>query len=196
MEMLDFKGLSCPQPVIGSKKYLDENPDTDAILIVVDNRPAVENIKRFLSGKGFDVAVEEGDGEYRLTGRRDAGCEACSPEAVEAAVRSTLVMVSRHTIGTAEGELGGKLMVNFIKTLKELGALWRLVFVNEGVKLTVKGAETLEALKELEESGVSILVCGTCLDYYGLLDDKQVGETTNMLDIVTSLQVSEKVINI
>ena len=93
-------------------------------------------------------------------------------------------------------QLGGKLMLNFIKTLKEMGALWRMVFVNEGVKLTVDGAETIEALRELEESGVSMLVCGTCLEYFGILEDKRIGETTNMLDIVTSLQVSEKIINI
>jgi len=43
---------------------------------------------------------------------------------------------------------------------------------------------------------VSILVCGTCLDFYGLLDQKKVGETTNMLDIVTSLQVAGKVVTV
>ena len=38
------------------------------------------------------------------------------------------------------------------------------------------------------------MVCGTCLNHFGLLDKKQCGETTNMLDIVTSLQVADKVI--
>ena len=74
-------------------------------------------------------------------------------------------------------------------------ALWRLVFVNSGVKLTIEGTEALSVLQELESQGVSILVCGTCLNHFGLLEKKRVGETTNMLDIVTSLEVAEKVIS-
>jgi selenium metabolism protein YedF len=88
-------------------------------------------------------------------------------------------------------------MVNFIKTLEEMGdELWRLVFVNNGVKLTIEDSEVLPALKELEADGIQILVCGTCLNYFDLLDKKQVGETTNMLDIVTAMQLADKVINV
>jgi selenium metabolism protein YedF len=86
-------------------------------------------------------------------------------------------------------------MLNFLRTLKEMeGSLWRLVFVNNGVKLTVEEAEALSVLQELESNKVSILVCGTCLNHFGLLEKKKVGETTNMLDIVTSLDVADKVI--
>jgi TusA-related sulfurtransferase len=48
----------------------------------------------------------------------------------------------------------------------------------------------------LESRGVKILVCGTCLNHFNLLERKQVGETTNMLDIVTAMQLADKVINI
>jgi len=48
----------------------------------------------------------------------------------------------------------------------------------------------------LEKDGIHILVCGTCLTHFNLLDQKQVGETTNMLDIVTAMQLADKVINI
>ena len=74
--------------------------------------------------------------------------------------------------------------------------LWRLVFVNNGVKLTIDGNEILTVLKEYEAAGLRILVCGTCLNHFNLLERKQVGETTNMLDIVTSLQLADKVISI
>jgi selenium metabolism protein YedF len=88
-------------------------------------------------------------------------------------------------------------MKNFIATLKEMGShLWRLVFLNSGVRLTIDDSPVLADLAELEKSGVSILVCGTCLNFYGLLDRKKVGETTNMLDIVTSMDVATKVITI
>ena len=74
--------------------------------------------------------------------------------------------------------------------------LWRLVFVNNGVKLAIKDSEVLPILKEYEKDGLYILVCGTCLTHFNLLDKKQVGETTNMLDIVTAMQLADKVINI
>jgi selenium metabolism protein YedF len=88
-------------------------------------------------------------------------------------------------------------MVNFLRTLKEMGGeLWRLVFVNNGVKLTIDGLEVLEDLKAYESAGLKILVCGTCIDHFNILEKKQVGETTNMLDIVTAMQLADKVINL
>jgi intracellular sulfur oxidation DsrE/DsrF family protein len=74
--------------------------------------------------------------------------------------------------------------------------LWRLVFVNNGVMLTIDGADTLADLQELADDGLHILVCGTCLTHFNLLEKKQVGETTNMLDIVTAMQLADKVINL
>ena len=69
------------------------------------------------------------------------------------------------------------------------------MLVNGGVKLTA-GGPALEKLKALAEAGCSILVCGTCLDHFGLLDKKQVGDTTNMLDIITSMQLADKIVRV
>jgi len=106
-------------------------------------------------------------------------------------------MVANDRMGHGDDELGEKLMLSFLKTLKEMGdELWRLVFVNNGVKLTIEGSDVLPVIQELEEEGIHILVCGTCLTHFDLLNQKQVGETTNMLDIVTAMQLADKVINI
>jgi selenium metabolism protein YedF len=111
--------------------------------------------------------------------------------------KKIMVMCATDRIGIGDDTLGLKLMVNFLRTLKEMdNELWRLVFVNNGVKLTIEGSDVLEELKDYEKSGLKILVCGTCLDHFNLLDSKQVGETTNMLDIVTAIQLADKVINI
>jgi len=74
--------------------------------------------------------------------------------------------------------------------------LWRLVLVNNGVKLTIEGSDVLEVIQDLEKEGTGVLVCGTCLMHFDLLDQKMVGRTTNMLDIVTAMQLADKVINI
>ena len=75
-------------------------------------------------------------------------------------------------------------------------ALWITRFVNNGVKLTIESSDVLEDLLDYENNGIRIWVCGTCLNHFNLLDRKQVGETTNMLDIVTAMQLADKVINI
>jgi selenium metabolism protein YedF len=108
-----------------------------------------------------------------------------------------MVMCATDRMGFGDDELGLKLMVNFLRTLKEMGPdLWRLVFVNNGVKLTIDGSEVLADLKAYEAAGLKILVCGTGLTHFKLLERKQVGETTNMLDIVTAAQLADKVISI
>jgi selenium metabolism protein YedF len=113
------------------------------------------------------------------------------------ATQKTLVLITKNTMGSGDDVLGTGLMLNYLNTLDEMGeALWRLVFLNSGVKLTVEGAETLSAIQHLEAQGVSVLVCGTCLHHFDLLEQKRAGETTNMLDIVTSLQVADKVISL
>jgi selenium metabolism protein YedF len=100
-------------------------------------------------------------------------------------------------MGFGDDELGLKLMLSFLRTLKEMGLdLWRLVFVNNGVKLTIDSSEVIEELKGYENGGLKILVCGTCLNHFKLLERKQVGETTNMLDIVTAMQLADKVISL
>jgi intracellular sulfur oxidation DsrE/DsrF family protein len=74
--------------------------------------------------------------------------------------------------------------------------LWTLVLLNGGVKLACTGSEVLPTLQELEAEGVKVLVCGTCLNHFKLLEQKQVGETTNMLDIVTQMQLADKVVSV
>lgn len=109
----------------------------------------------------------------------------------------TLVFVSSNRMGSGDDELGTKLMQNFIKTLPEMSkSLWMLVFVNSGVKLAVKGSPVLDTLQMLEKDQIMVLVCGTCLDFFGLTSAKGAGQTTNMLDIISAMNLADKVITI
>jgi selenium metabolism protein YedF len=201
MKSIDAKGLNCPKPVLETKKYIDANPDITEIEVVVDNNPAVENISRFLANQGFEANVESDGNEHRIRAHRQGGGRVSSPQDKplpdkDSDELKTLVMITNDKMGLGDDILGKKLMQNFISTLDEYSGLWKLVFVNAGVKLAVKGSGTADDLKQLEYSGVKILVCGTCLDHYNLLNEKEVGETTNMLDIVTSLNLAEKIIQL
>lgn len=194
---LDCRGLACPAPVLQTKEHIEqEHPES--LIVLVDNEAARQNVSRFLSTQRFAVSVEEKGGQFRITGTRGEQTQVeqleMNPDAAE---KKIMVMVATDRMGVGDDELGRKLLFNFLKTLKEMGPqLWRLVFVNNGVKLTIEGAETLPILQDLAAEGVTILVCGTCLDHFKLLERKQVGETTNMLDIVTAMQLADSVVNI
>jgi selenium metabolism protein YedF len=198
MKEIDVRGLACPAPVLQTKKTIEEN-SLNRIRVLVDNEAAKQNVNRFLSSQGFDVSIQEKEGVFYITGSREDGPIPQS-DVVEKAdddKQKIMVMVASDCMGHGDDELGTKLMVSFLKTLAEMGEdLWRLVFVNNGVKLTVADAEILPVLKQYEKQGLCILVCGTCLTHFDLLDQKQVGQTTNMLDIVTAMQLADKVINI
>jgi len=194
---LDCRGLACPNPVIKTKELIEAGGVTQ-VTVLVDNPAAQENVSRFLQRAGFQVRVEERQGTFTVNGfRSEAGiCQVMVPEA-EAARKKILVLIGSDTLGRGDDFLGGKLMGNFLATLKEMGPeLWCLVLVNAGVKLAASGSEVLAGLQSLEQSGVRLLVCGTCLNHYQLLEKKQAGETTNMLDIVTAMQVADKVITL
>lgn len=195
-ELVDCAGLACPGPVLAAKRAIDDEKP-ESLTVLVDNAAARENVSRFMTSQGYAVTIAEIGGAFHVTGNR-AVCEPCKVFVPEPPSESKiLIMASSDRIGRGDDELGTKLMISFIKTLKEMGpGLWRLVFVNAGVKLTVKDSPVLADLLELASSGLSILVCGTCLNHFKLLEQKQVGETTNMLDIVTSMELADKVVSV
>ena len=195
---IDCRGLACPAPVLQTKDAIEAD-HPDIIKVTVDNEASKQNVTRFLKSQNFEVTVQEEGRDFHVIGRKEGGVvpDAHVAENHETGQQKIMFMVGNNSLGHGDDELGSKLMLNFLKTLKEMGdELWRLVFVNNGVKLTAGDAEVLAALKEYEEQGIHIMVCGTCLTHFNLLDKKQVGETTNMLDIVTAMQVADKVINI
>ncbi len=207
MKRIDCCGMTCPKPVLAAKEAVERYPDR-LIEVRVDNEASRENVARFFKSQGWEVSVNEVDrGVWTVTGAPPT-CEMGMGDLADpsgpgarghgsSTGQKILVFIPSNRMGRGDDELGARLMANFISTLKEMGGdLWRIVLVNSGVRLAVEGSGVLEDLRGLEEAGVSILVCGTCLDFYGLLKDKAVGETTNMLDIITSMQLASKVIRI
>mgnify|MGYP006278753795 CR=1 FL=1 len=206
-EVLECQGLPCPQPVLKCKQTIDSG-FTGRIKIVVDNEAAKENVSRFLSNQGYEIletthqngewAIVSAPGKSKESSSDSDAEETPKPERASAEEqRKTLVFITQDKIGHGDDELGTKLMHNFLATLPEMGdELWRVILLNGAVRLALKDSPTLDSLKTLANSGVSLLVCGTCLDFFGLLEQKEVGETTNMLDVVTSLQLADKVISL
>jgi selenium metabolism protein YedF len=195
---LDCRGQACPQPVLKTKEIVDQG-DVLQLTVLVDNDAARENVSRFLERSGYQVQVNARGGDLAVSGSRDQkgpDQAAAAATSEEITLRKILVLVGTDRLGTGDDDLGKKLIASFLGTVKEMGReLWCLVLLNSGVKLTVAGSEVLTSLQELEQEGVMVLVCGTCLNHFQLLEKKKVGETTNMLDIVTHMQLADKVIS-
>ena len=198
MKEIDARGLACPAPVLQTKAALEqERPG--GVRVVVDNAASQQNVQRFLDSQGFQTMLEQNEDDYVVIGSSisEPGDQKRLSAEQPSDLKKIMVMCATDRIGFGDDDLGLKLMVNFLRTLKEMGKeLWRLVLVNNGVKLTVDGSEVLDDLKQYEKDGLKIMVCGTCLNHFNLLERKRVGETTNMLDIVTAMQLADKVINI
>jgi selenium metabolism protein YedF len=107
---------------------------------------------------------------------------------------SKVILIQSEGLGRGSDELGEILMSNFLRLLEESvvkpGAL---VFWNTGVRLVCEGSWALEHLKVLEEQGVEILACGTCLEFFELGDKLKVGKPTTMPESIQTMFGSDMV---
>jgi len=191
---IDCCDLACPEPVLRTKKALEELEDNSILEVMVNSVSSVENIKRFASKQGYESRVESSkDGKSIITIIKGYEC-AIMPNKEEKFLNKT-IFVKSDKIGA--GELGKKLMKSFLNTISEFKALPKhIVFVNEGVFLTTKeeNHDLIESLQNLEERGVKIYSCGLCLNYYKIsTNDLKVGEIGNAYDSVDMLLNSESV---
>jgi hypothetical protein len=110
---------------------------------------------------------------------------------------SLLLMVTSDGMGRTAVELQQKLAGIYFKLLDENGMLpGAICFYADGVKLVVEGSPVLESLRSLESKGVHLVICKTCLDYFGLLENVRVGVVGGMTDIIEAQWRAAKVITI
>jgi len=111
--------------------------------------------------------------------------------------KSVLIQVTRDGMGTADPELQHSLLAKYLLLLQQNGTLpGAICFYASGVRMVVEGSPVLEALRSLEAHGVRLIVCKTCLDYFGLLDKVRVGIVGGMGDIIAAQWVADKVISL
>ena len=201
--VVDARGLPCPQPVIKTKEALEQSKG-EPLQVIISSQESRDNVVRFLAHSGVEIdRVEEKSGEFCvLTKKSEGTTKLAVPEEVVSCDSQltgigTTVFINKDRIGHGSDELGSTLIKAYIATIKELSVQPKTIcFMNSGVKLTIRGSETLPYLKELEERGIEILVCGTCLNYFNLKEHLGVGRISNMYDISETMLKSSKVITI
>ena len=110
---------------------------------------------------------------------------------------SLAILVTSDGMGRGEPELQHRLIHSYFRLLQENGTLPVAIgFYTDGVKLLVEGSPVLGLLQSYEEQGVVLIACGTCLDYYGLMDKLQVGIVGHMSDVIELQLRADKVVTI
>lgn len=197
---LDCSGLPCPQPVLRAKDALAQG--ARRIEMLVDNEASKNNVIRFARSQGHEATSAD----------RPGGCFAVTITAGALPVEQTfdpadyccdisptakmIYVISSDSMGRGSEELGWALLQTYIQTIKDVSPLpEKILLYNSGVKLVTDDSGALVAFRELQSLGVEILACGTCLDFFKLKSAIQVGQISNMYDIMNSMASADKIVS-
>lgn len=198
---IDARGLRCPQPLMLTKKALTELSAGDSLRVLIDNEISKNNLLRFLRDHGVTPEVSCAQGVYTLLLKKPAEMpqtgEAASYCAEQKPAGGSVIVINNRGMGSGSDELGAILLQACVNTLKEVSPLPAAILCyNGGVFVTKEGAPTVPALAELVKKGVTLLVCGTCIDYFELQNQVAVGTISNMYDILQQLSTAERIITL
>jgi selenium metabolism protein YedF len=200
MKTIDAKGKLCPMPLIMTKKALVELTENESLEVIMDNETSVKNVTRYLKELGMKPIIEKKDSIFHVfvnkTGEVSENVKVedfCTIDNDK--LSDYIISFQKNKLGEGSDELGTILAKAFINTLPEIDVKpKKLIFLNSGIYLTLKDSPVIDTLKKLEEMGIEILVCGTCLDYFKKKEELGVGIVSNMYVILESLSKASKVI--
>lgn len=181
MLQIDCMGQLCPRPAIRTKQAIDEMETREPVSVLVDNETATKNISKLATTLGYAADVQQkSDAQYEIVLTPIDGFEAEEETGQLVDDRYVVTIPSEH-MGVGNEELGKVLMKGFVYALTEQEKLPEIIaFYNGGAIYTTEGSPMLEDLKTLQDKGVDIVTCGTCLDYLGLKDKLVIGGVTNL----------------
>lgn len=111
--------------------------------------------------------------------------------------KNSLIQLTQNGMGAGDSDLGHLLLKNYLNLLAEEEQLPRVIaFYNAGVQLICSGSPVLAELQQLEQRGVRLMACKTCLKHFDLLDKMETGIAGTMMDIIELQKVADKVINL
>ncbi len=184
-------GLVCPVPVIMTKKALNTIEEGE-VSVLVDNETAKENLEKLAKEMGYSY----------VSTRKDENIQVIITKTFEIKEKkiedeNVVVVIDSDEMGKGDKELGEVLIKGFVYSLTEMEVLPKtIILYNKGVFLATKNENTIEDLKKLEEMGVEIISCGTCVNYYGLQESLKVGTLTNMYTILDRQMKATKVVRV
>ena len=202
MKKIDVRGKKCPMPLVETKKALKETDTNEAIKVILDSENSVKNVMRYLEDNNIQVNKQQSGGTFELLFKR-VGSEPVIEEAEsycttsEQAPESFIIVFGKDRLGEGSDDLGNMLVGGMLTTLVETDRIPdKIIFINSGINLVLDDSPVLTLLKKLEDQGCVLLSCGTCLDYFGKMENLNIGRVSNMLEILEAMTSYSKVINI
>lgn len=198
MKVIDARGKLCPEPLILTKKGLESAVPDEYIQILSDNDTACANLAAYLSELNLQATktCEAGLYTFSLTVPARLGTLAevdqfCTPEKDP----GYIVVIRSETMGAGDDTLGAMLMRAFVNSLLAADKLPTAVLLyNSGVRIAVRGTDTADTLTMMEEKGIVIYVCGTCVDFFELNDSLAVGMIGNMYTMTKYMTEAPRIV--
>ena len=197
---VDCRGLSCPQPVLATKEALEAGKRL--LEVVVDNEAAKNNVTRFVQDRNGNVtAFGPENGCWTLSVKAGRVCPRKQAAAESYSCTSSrnggpVYVISSASMGRGSADLGWALLQTYVQTIHKISPLpEKILLYNEGVRLVAEESGALKALEQLQEQGVEILACGTCLNFYELTASLRVGRITDMYEIMNTVNNAAKVVS-
>ena len=191
MKKLNAIGLKCPQPLIMLKEALVDMDTGEEIRVRTDSDTSLKNLVTYLKDQGVDPKVTtEGKVHSLVAKKPEKEVTASNPAAYCSSDGNSdyVICIKSELMGEGDPELGRLLMETFVNNLKLQEQLpSHVILYNGGVKLAMKQSSVSGSLCELEELGTRVMLCGTCVDYYGLQYEIAVGMISNMVVITETL---------
>lgn len=211
MPTIDTCGRLCPEPLIMTKKALTGAAPGTPFEVLSDNDTARGNLMSYLVSLGFaPVCAQDAQGIFRIRFTAGDGSTAVaaapaedfctpaapmSPAAPKVSAAGYAVVLRGNVMGAGDDDLGAMLMRSCINSLGDLDALPSVVVMyNSGVMLALAGTDTADALAALEGKGVRVMVCGACVDYFGVKERLAAGIVSNMLAINNALSQASHIL--
>lgn len=202
MKRVDARGMQCPRPIIETRKVLKEARKDEIFEVLIDNETSLGNLCKFLDDNGCSYEKHVENGYWRLTvspkgapviDRPDD--EYCSTLVPSIPHGRYVIAITSDAMGQGDEVLGKKLMISFVNLLTELDMLPSAVLCyNAGVKLALPGSGVGETLAELEKRGTEVILCGTCIDFFGLRGKTVAGKIGDMYLIAGKMAEASSVI--
>lgn len=202
MKIVDVRGEKCPMPLVETRKALNGSKEDEIIKVLMDSETSVKNVLRYLHDNGIQVKQQTSGDTFELMFKK-AGDEPAI-EAAESYCKTSepldenfIVVFGKDRLGEGSDDLGNMLVGGMLTTLVEAERIPdKIIFINSGINLVLDDSPVLPLLENLENSGCEMLSCGTCLDFFGKMENLSVGRVSNMLEILETLASYSKVINI
>lgn len=201
---IDLRGLVCPEPVIRTKKLLDDKSIVK-IEALVESEVNVKNLARLARSQNISMSCSNEGSFYRivLTRGESQPLNFLEELAVKEAQKETnkqrvgtIVFISKDTFGEGDRDFSESLLNVFLQTMFDSGHKPRAILMaNSGVKLMDPDGSVLPVLNAFLEAGCEVMACGLCLDFYKLKDKVPTDQITNMFTICEYLMTADKVIS-